>query len=436
MQLINRLAGNKKIIYYLLLIALVIRLVIALYNFNSGVWKDFADDQQRELFAYAIFDHGFIPSFEDADPIEYLIAPFIPIVILISKLLFGNSWLPLFIINSIIGALSCLVIYLIALRYTNNTVALLSFLWASFYPNFIRYTATAGNEPWIVFLFLLSLYLVIRSIELNKITKNLLFLALVYTLLFHTDERYIAYAPLFAAFLLIGVGGFWGKFKKVILFAFLFILFSLPWLVRNYLVLNEVIVVSTRTASITNPIFNHRQEIVFNHLPSTSTLSTEQIDSVLTGNKLQFTDGRPISKQQIDAMKEGFIPYKFSKTEAFFSRVYFLWLPFKFKPNYRIDGYNFMGKWSLRHNLSSILTYGIFLPFMLLGLIAFFLEKKWEPLIIFLSLILYHTLIHAAFIPYTRDRYRHPIDFIIPILAFYSVFFLFHFIKNRRFKSL
>lgn len=429
------MSWQKKIILFFL-IAFLVRILLAIYLYNIEIWNDFADDQQRELFAFAILDHGFIPSFEDASPIEYLIAPLIPAIISISKLIFGNSWLPLFFLNSIIGALSCLLIYSIALRYTNKTVALLSFLWAALYPNFIRYTATAGNEPWIVFLFLLSIFLVVRSIETSKININLVFLAVIYTLLFHTDERYIAYAPLFVLFIIIGVGNSWLKFKKVVLFASLVVLFSLPWLVRNYLVLNEVIVVSTRTASITDPLFNHREDIIFNHLPSTSTLSVAEIDSVVLGEKIHFNDGRPISKRQIDAMRNGIIPYSYNKTESFFSRIYFLWLPFKFKPNYRIDGYNFMGSWSLRHNLSSIITYGIFLPFMLLGLIAFIMEKKWLPFILFLSLILYHTLIHAAFIPYTRDRYRHPIDFVIPILAFYSIYIIYNLFNKRRSKSL
>lgn len=434
--MINKLYFKKNIYLILFVFAFSIRLIIAFYSYRLNVWNNFADDQQREIFAQSILNHGFTPSFENTSPIEYIIAPFVPIIIAVKILIFGKTWLPLFLLNSIIGAISCFLIYRVALLLFNKPVAYASFVWAAIYPNFLRYTATAGNEPWIVFFFIVTVYLLLKLVSQSKNGWELVLFATSYTLLFHTDERYIIYAPVFALFLFLTNQSLLKKIKAITIFTTLVIVLSVPWLIRNYMVLDEIIVVSTRTASITNPIFNHRKDIIFNHLPSTSVLTCQQVDSVIQGKKITFDDGRPIPYRQVEAMKHGIIPRQFNKLESFFSRVYFLWLPFKFKPSYRIDGFNFVNEWSLKHNLSSILTFGAFIPFMILGLVFLAKQRKWAIFIVFSTIIIFHTLIHALFIPYTRDRYRHPIDFIITILAFYSIFIIYNFIKHFRTKSL
>jgi hypothetical protein len=79
---------------------------------------------------------------------------------------------------------------------------------------------------------------------------------------------------------------------------------------------------------------------------------------------------------------------------------------------------------SVKHNVISILFFGSLLPFMIYGFWLLIQKRKQFYFYILSSLLVYHTLIHVAFIPYTRDRYRHPVDFIVIIVGLYGIFML------------
>jgi len=212
--LIKQLILNKKIVILLFIITFLIRLVIGLYNYKNEVWNNFRDDIGRQRFANSIIVNGFVPEVDNYSTIESIIAPVIPVILAIKTRFFGESWLPIFILNAFLGAISCLLIYYIASHFFTKKIAFLAFAWASLYPNFIRYIGTAGSEPWIVFLFALVFLFVIKSIDAKKINYHLIFYSLFFTLLFHTDERYISYCLLFTLFLFIGNSRLFLKLKK------------------------------------------------------------------------------------------------------------------------------------------------------------------------------------------------------------------------------
>ena len=109
-----------------------------------------------------------------------------------------------------------------------------------------------------------------------------------------------------------------------------------------------------------------------------------------------------------------------------------LWKPVDFWWDYSSTGFRWDGKWSLAHNLTSGFFYGLLLPFFILGFV--FLYKQNRTIFwLFLVIVLYHTLIHVLFIPYSRNRYRLPIDFIIIILAWSSIYKISHLPKVKGF---
>jgi hypothetical protein len=120
----------------------------------------------------------------------------------------------------------------------------------------------------------------------------------------------------------------------------------------------------------------------------------------------------------------GKLPRSFSFIENALMSFRTLWKPVDITYNYTTGGYRFDGKWSLLHNLAVGMTYGILLPFFVIGWISLYRSNR--RIAIFLLLILvYHTLIHIVFIPFTRNRYRIPIDFIIIILGWHGIRFTF-----------
>jgi hypothetical protein len=165
-------------------------------------------------------------------------------------------------------------------------------------------------------------------------------------------------------------------------------------------------------------------------------LSQEKIDSILNGHQnIKDNAGRSINPQQLDAMIiHNKIPYPFSYFENALMSIRTLWKPIDITYNYTTGGYRFDGKWSLRHNIAVGLTYGILLPFMIIGLWKLFKTKK-ELAIFFIAIIVYHTIIHALFIPFTRFRYRVPIDFLVIMLGCYGIWLSYGYVKMKYFSK-
>ena len=163
----------------------------------------------------------------------------------------------------------------------------------------------------------------------------------------------------------------------------------------------------------------------------TGYLNPIAIDSILNGYEVLDFESNTLHKQQYDAMRnKNKIPHKFSYWEKCISSFRSLWKPIDITYNYTTGGFRFDGKWSLKHNLSVGLTYGLLLIFSVIGWIN--LYKKNRKLALFFIIILsYHTLIHMLFIPFTRNRYRIPIDFMIIILGSYGMFNTYSYLKLK-----
>jgi hypothetical protein len=149
------------------------------------------------------------------------------------------------------------------------------------------------------------------------------------------------------------------------------------------------------------------------------------------GLRTTYPSGKRIYQAQIKAMKNGILPHRFSKLESAWSVFQILWKPVDFNRGYSTTGYRYDGVWSLRHNLSVGLTYGLLLPFALYGIILLF-RQRWKIAIFLTSILCYHTLIHVLFIPFTRNRYRIPIDAVIIILGIYGMLEVFNRIKLKK----
>jgi hypothetical protein len=111
-------------------------------------------------------------------------------------------------------------------------------------------------------------------------------------------------------------------------------------------------------------------------------------------------------------------------------------MPVSLKGSYRITGYVYSPGWSLKHNLLIGISYGLLLPFMLIGFYYLVRRRNNLPAILFSGILIFHTLIHVAFIPYARDRYRHPVDFIVIILGVFGISIIYNLCFNKKSKIL
>jgi hypothetical protein len=143
------------------------------------------------------------------------------------------------------------------------------------------------------------------------------------------------------------------------------------------------------------------------------------------GYEVTDNAGRVLSGQQYDAIRNhNLVPYKFSFLKNAWMSFRTLWKPIDITYNYTTGGYRFDGKWSWKHNMAIGLLYGLLLPFGFAGLLHL-ARKKNKLAVFFGSVLLFHTVIHVLFIPFTRFRYRIPVDFILIILGCSSMLVLF-----------
>ncbi|MBT6994546.1 MAG: hypothetical protein HN952_06275, partial [Candidatus Cloacimonetes bacterium] len=243
----------------------------------------------------------------------------------------------------------------------------------------------------------------------------------LFSLLIHMDERFFIYFPvLVICFLFFDKLNWKNGFRKAIIFCFTVILLMIPWLIRNYQVYEKPVIITERTSSFTDKIFDYHEKI---NAPSKAMKVPLQLYEAVTDSILSEKTVRS-SGSRIKGIKRGislgYTPHKFSASERYWAEFKEFWRPVRFTAGYVGRGFRFEGpSWSLAHNLSLGLTYGILLPFFLLG--CFFIIKyKNKYGIFFIILIITHTFLHVVLM-WVRNRYRIPIDALIIIIAFYGL---------------
>jgi len=428
---------KNKYLFIILILALLVRITYSIFAYKSNVMIQFEDDKVYYNVAKEILSQGiFLPDIEKLKNLWAVDAPpGLPFLISMIITIYDN-WLIIFIVNSVVNVLTCILIFIISNKLFNRKIAYISLVCSSLYILFMKYIPTAGKEIWLSFLLIVLLTLLLE-IRRNK-KKYLIFVfSLVFTLLIHIDERYISYFPIFAIMFFI-VENNWktALYKCIIFCVFSFILF-VPWTVRNYFVFDKIIIITLRTEHISDKLFGYspKENYYVNVSPINKFyLSDEAIDSIIKGYIVKTEAGLELTAEQIDAMRQGILPHKFSFWEDAISSFLILWKPIDFNKGYCYGGYRYDGVWSIKHNLSVGLTYGILLVFSFFGFYFLWINDK-KFAVIFLLILVYHTIIHMIFIPFTRDRYRIPIDPVIIILGSAGIYYVFRKITNNFLKK-
>lgn len=418
----------------LLIFAFIIRVVYSIYAYRSDIMADFNDDQLYHDIATSILDRGIV-HYQDGEGLDHLIiCPGLPMTLSFFRFLLGDNWVVIFLLNSVFSTLLLYLLYRIGTKLLPKPTLFLAIFWGSIYFLYLKYIPTAGKEIWISLLFISLVWLFIEKfLHQHYPIYYIPLFALNFALLIFFDERYLAYLPFFALFIFIyrdRKARLFPSFLRAFFTCVLVVLLLIPWIYRSYIATGEIWILTPRTTEITDRLLGSQgkrahQGVVAEIATTRFEISEEKIDSIIADYP-DVTDnaGRKIPLQQYDAIQNyGKIPYRYSFMENAWMSARTLWKPIDISYNYTTGGYRFDGKWSFKHNLVSGLFYGILLPFMVLGIIILFLKRN--KLSIFLtSILLYHTLIHMLFIPFTRYRYRVPVDFIVIILGSYGMWYI------------
>jgi hypothetical protein len=426
--LINRIIeilekqSDKRLAFSFLLVALIFRVaysIFAYYNFPLP---------ERMLYyelAQEIIEQGKV--FYDSSNSYYeVVGPFLPWLNALTMSVFGINYLGLYIVTAIASSFITFFTYKTARLFLNKKVSFFIGIWSLFYFFYFYYAPTPGKDI-LMALFLIILIYLFGKLFINKKFNYKLYLLFVFifVLSFHHDERFFMFTPLFFVFIIIYETDRFKQFniKKSFFFGFLVLLMMIPWTIRNYQKHYKILLISTRTQMLTDKLFGYKSDEFkgdyFMEPYGVYYIHDYQIDSVIQGLKKNTDGGHIIIEKQRQYMKEGNLPHLFTPIEKFWVNAKEFIRPIQIEGEYQRTGYYYYEK-SFRQNLASFLFYGIMLIFSIPGF--FFLYKKDKPyFILFFSIVVYYTLIHTFFVPWTTWRYRLPLDALFIITGWIGI---------------
>ena len=312
--------------------------------------------------------------------------PFYPFFLSLIYALFGHSYLAVRIIQSILGALTCVLVYSIGDRLKGRTVGILAASVATLYLVFIKSAELLLTESFFTFLLCMVVFYIFKAREEKAGFKNCAILGLLIGLSLLTKSA-MMFFPLFLLPAFIDIKK--GRAKKYLFMLLFFALTVSPWLVRNYNVFHRFAGVSTQSgigfySSYCPPegIFGRLATLDDPVIREAGNISSPVLRSnFLIRKTLEFIVKNPVEVLKLESKK-----------------ILYFWAPF----DWEIMG----GKW---FNFA----YVMFLPFFAIGLFLSFEEfRKFYPVLI---PIIYFQIIALIF--YGSPRFRLPIEPYIFILA-------------------
>jgi hypothetical protein len=368
-------------------------------------------------------------------------APAYPLFLALIYKLFGpENFLAVYISQAIISVLTAYYIYRLSASLFGDKPAFLAMLWAGCYVFYIWHVGMLYRENLIFFLMIFSFYELwmylrskrrVHSLRSSRLWKFLI----AFAILVHTDARYLFYLPFFSV-LFLTYGGFWSGLRQYAWAMGIFAVLLVPWTVRNYVAYDGFVLINTRTLDLRG--LDKRDPIAAKRLDALR--KTRSITQSTGVNKNEIypdeeerslimqgmnPNKRPI--EEIDAIRDGARP-----ASAFPARKWYwlvsLWRPAKFKGDYLpYPTATFEEKWSQKHNVAGIVSYGLLLPFMLYGIFRLIRERRTIWVFLVLPIVV-QTLLHVLL--WARNRYRMPIDSFVIILAMFGFYCLYHTLRR------
>jgi 4-amino-4-deoxy-L-arabinose transferase-like glycosyltransferase len=290
-----------------------------------------------------------------------------------------NRWLVL-LTQAVLGGITAFLLYRIGDKCLGRGVGLLSALWFSIYVHHMHLSSAMVRDVTSTLLLVFVCYLLVRY---TSRARGAVWVALAYTTLVHFDPQFLFFLPILALYFLFGAT----RHKLLnVEYAFLFLttvlVLLVPWTIRNYRVYGEPIPVALEATKYVQPF------------------------------KTTLGDGRGGQESGVRTTVQ---------RPNFWNNSVEFWRVVRFGETTQ-EGAGGRTKvvpaWSLRHNLISIINYGVLLPFFLLGVWLSVRNRNHTGLILAVVVVGYY-LIRAFY--GGSERGRLPVEPLIILLAFYAV---------------
>ena len=260
-KLFDKIKTNEKnAILVLVAITFIFRIIIALISFSEDDINSWADSREYLWFGQQFANGNFNPHWEvENHGLE--VAPFVPSLVAIFILLFDSPYWPFFFYNCLITSIVVYVLYLLGKNIFNTYVGYLIALWAMFYTDYFRFNIQLLKEPTVYLFLPLTVLLTILSIKNRERIIYVIMSSITFSVLIHTDERYLFVAPLFLIlFIIIKNISLIKRIKSSLIWLIFCIILALPMIIRNYKVYDEIVLISPQTIQITNKLWKSKIE--------------------------------------------------------------------------------------------------------------------------------------------------------------------------------
>lgn len=414
---------DKRRLLLILVIFFLTRLIFAFLIDGSPLPK--TDAYEYDNYANVILkDSGWLSSsdFEGSKR-----EPLYPAFLALVYLLFGkNNFLAVAILQAFINTLTVFLIYKLALAVFGKKAAFVAFLWSGLYIFYLWFIAHLMRETLVCFFlssFLYFLYVWLTSPSFGK--ARIFITSLLFFLLIHTDSRYLYLLPCILILFFI-YQRYFNAIKHFFIFSLIVIILSVPWGIRNYIVYDNFVMISvSHFHPGWNLIKGYRHML---NITLTEALNVAHNPDYPTEEERKLVkkgfNPNNRSAEEINAIRNDIYPAS-TYLDRKWDNLKELWRSFMTHGIYRrFPGCRFES-WSLRHNLVSIIFYGLLLPFVVIGVIAMAINKN-KAIWFFILPVFLHALIHTFV--WGEYRYRVPIDSFLIILGGYGIVLAHHFI--------
>ena len=294
--------------------------------------------------------------------------------------LFGVGWWTAVLLNAVLGAITTLFVYRIGERLLGRRVGLVSALWLGLSVGQMQLASLAMRDVLVIFLLTWLAYALARPFFRMR---TALWVAFLSTLLIHTEPMFLVLLPVLFVFLA------WKSthhralsVQYVLLFTTALFAFFLPWTVRNLIVYHDVVPVALEAQRYTAPVAR--------------LLRDEGPETVAPPGSIRIE-------------KPGF----FANEREFWRVVRLTETPGD--PARRMPA---EPAWSLRHNATSLINYGVLLPFFIVGVVFAWVRRHRAALVPAAIAVSYAVL--RGFLG-VDDAARLWVDPMIILVAFYGL---------------
>lgn len=307
------------------------------------------------------------------------------------------------IVQSFISAVTCILIYIVGKKIYNEKVAIMSACISAIYPFFIFYTGFLLTETLFIFLVVLSILTVINLEKSETFPSYGLLTGAVIGFAGLCRPTMELFFPFCLIFILLSRDLLYKKIRKVLFACAGFIIVLSPWITRNYIAIGKFIPGTTMGGAV-----------------------------FWEGNN-PYSEGGPCRY-----FPEGAWKVEESRRDSFFYNLTFEYIrkdPARFV---KLLGKKFLRFWNIVPNaaeytgnlyrLISVLSFGLLLPFFILGM---FMTDYNENTIVLTGIIVFFTLFHMVYL--ASIRYRVAIEPFYILLACYG--FLWFLGQFKKFKK-